>query len=185
MSSNTGENNFVEQLDGKPYTKKYGRTLLFVPSNNNVDMSVFNNLSGVLSTYKTKSGSYFLTFDTVESSYQAFQTFKDDQSFRVKFARYQIFFTLNGMTDTSDYNSIKQEMTSFIEKEASGQVLYFKLYRKNNKFINCGDLTVDSLDAMNKLINKQSQLKTFTLGSLTGKFYKYNRNSDNNMTANH
>lgn len=161
----------------KKMVRKAGRTLLVSPSNGStVSESTFSKLTGLTVTHTTKNGSYFLTFDTVENSLDSFRSLRQSHpELRVKFARYQIFFTVTGLTDSSDYTTVKENMTSFVEKESGANVLYFKLYRKGDKYLGCGDLTVDTKDSMDKLLSKEGSLKNYTVGELSGTFYRYNK----------
>jgi len=161
----------------KKMVRKAGRTLLVSPSNgSSVSESTFSKLSGLSVTHTTKNGSYFLTFDTVQNSLDSFRSLRQNHpELRVKFARYQIFFTVTGLTNSSDYSTVKENMTSFVEKESGANVLYFKLYRKGDNYLGCGDLTVDTKDSMDKLLNKEGSLKNYTVGELSGTFYRYNK----------
>ena len=38
-----------------------------------------------------------------------------------------------------------------------------KLYKKDNKYMGCGDFTIDTLEGMNKLVSKESTIKDFTI----------------------
>lgn len=167
----------------KKMVRKAGRTLLVSPSNgSSLSESTVSGLAGLSVSHSTKNGSYFLTFDSIENALGSFRKLRENHpELRVKFARYQIFFTVNGLTDSTDYSSVKKDISTFVEKESGGNVLYFKLYRKGNKYLGCGDLTVDTKDSMDKLLNKESALKNFTLGSLTGTFYRFNKTQSNNQ----
>ena len=105
----------------------------------------------------------------------------EQPNLKVKFSRYQIYFKINGLTDTSDYSLVKQEISDFVEKQSGGSVLYFKLYRKGDKFLGCGDLTVDTKDAMDKLLNKDSPIKNYTVGSYSGTFFRFNKDNKQQM----
>jgi hypothetical protein len=174
----------VADATQKKTVKKTGRTLLLSPNmGSTINESLFKGLSGLGQTHSTKNGCYFLTFDTVENAQTSFTQFHESHpELRVKFARYQIFFTITGLTETSDYSVVKQELSSMVEKNTDGNVLYFKLYRKGDKYIGCGDLTVDTKDSMDKLLNKDSPFKTFTLGELTGTFYRFNKTQTDQST---
>ena len=93
---------------------------------------------------------------------------------------------MEGLAEDSDYNVIKQTHIDFVEKHTNSQVLYYKLYR-NQKYLNCGDMTIDTKDALDALLNTDAH-KEFDLGDgLTGVFYRYNRkgrSEDNNETSN-
>ena len=122
---------------------------------------------------ETKSAnSYFLTFDTVTNAESAFkQIFLLSDDYNVKFSYYRLFFTINGLTDSSDYNQVKSELVNYVTSNDTN-VLFCKLYRKDNKFIGCGDLTVDTIEGMNKLLTKENVSQT--VGDYTCSFYRYN-----------
>lgn len=171
------DNSEVQDLKKNNIVRKTGRTLLVSPPNGAyLNDSIFNNLFGLSTSHSTKNGSYFLTFDDINNALDSFRNLRQDHpELRVKFARYQIFFTISGLTDSNDYSIVKQNMCNFIEQETDTNVLYFKLYRKGDKYIGCGDLTVDTKDAMDKLLNKEGHLKNYTIGELSGTFYRYNK----------
>jgi hypothetical protein len=180
------ESSFNKEDDQKKTVKKAGRTLLVSPNHgSSITESSFKLYTGLAGTHVTKNNSYFLTFDTIDNALECFNKIKNDlPDLKVKFARYQIFFTVSGLTDTSDYSVVKQELSKFIEKTSGANVLYFKLYRKGDNYIGCGDLTVDTKDSMDKLINKESTIKNYSVvcGSetLSGTFYRYNKTQDQN-----
>jgi hypothetical protein len=160
----------------KKMVRKAGRTLL-VSSSNNMSKSetIFSKLTGLSANHSTENGSFFLTFNTVQNALDSFYYLRQNHpEIRVKFARYQIFFTISGLTNSSDYSIVKQNITNFVEKEADATVLYFKLYRKGDKYLGCGDFTLDTMQSMNTLLSKESNLKDYKLGQLSGTFYRYN-----------
>jgi hypothetical protein len=172
-----------EQTDDseKKSVRKAGRTLLVkTVSGNSIESAVFDSLVGLLSHAETKSSSsYFLTFDNVTNSLNAFNKLKADSSdYKVKFSYYRVFFTVNGLTDSSDYNDVKHDIVSYVGNKTQSSVLYCKLYRKDNKYIGCGDFTIDTIDGMNTLLSKDGGLKDFTINQLTGTFYRYNGKKD-------
>ena len=167
----------------KKSVRKPGRTLLISSSvGSHFDESTMSNLEGMTSSFSTKNGSYFLTFDSIEHSLESYKKLRLEQpNLKVKFSRYQVYFKINGLTDASDYSSVKQEISDFVEKQSGGSVLYFKLYRKGDKFLGCGDLTVDTKDAMDKLLNKDSVIKNYTVGSYSGTFFRFNKDNKQQM----
>jgi hypothetical protein len=158
-------------------TKKYGRTLLLKPVNN-VELSEkdFTSLTGMLMSSKTKTtSSYFLTFDTSANAQQAFDYVKQNMpNVLVKFSYYRVFFTVSGLVNSSDYNQVKEQFVNYIESTTKAAVLFFKLYKKAGEYIGCGDFTLDTLEGMNVLLDRDKGLKTFSLGELNGSFYRYN-----------
>ena len=165
----------------KKMVRKAGRTLLVSPTNNSTKSeTIFNKLTGLSTNHSTENGSFFLTFDTVQNALDSFSYLRQNHpEIRVKFARYQIFFTISGLNNSSDYSIVKQNITNHVEKEAGAIVLYFKLYRKGDKYLGCGDFTIDTKDAMDKLLKKEGSLKNYSIGELNGTFYRYNKTKQN------
>lgn len=165
----------------KKAVRKPGRTLLLKSaSGSQLNLNVFTGLEGLKSHTETKStSSYFLTFNTVTDAVNAYKKLRNESSdYRVKYSYYRVFFTMNGLTESSDYNQVKKDLMEHVSKVSNASVLYCKLYRQDTKFLGCGDFTIDTLDAMNTLLSKEGGLKDFTLGSLTGTFYRYNSKKD-------
>ncbi len=169
----------------RPRTKA-GRTLLVKPSNGNFDASVFEGLAGLTSKHHTdKSNSYFLTFSTPQDALSALKKIKSTQNARSKFAHYRIFFKIEGLTDGSDYNAIKASHTEIVNKVATGGaggILYYRLYRKDNKFIGCGDMTVDTKEVFDKLLSADN-LKNFKGEGFSGTHYRYKKNGEDNQQS--
>ncbi len=172
MSKETGTQN-----SQRPRTKA-GRTLLVKPTSTLSD-SAFSGFTGLTSTHHTdKSNSYFLTFDTPKNALDALRNIKKThgKDVRVKFAHYRVFFKVEGLTDSSDYNTVKTAHTTLVQSTGAN-VLYYRLYRKNNSYLNCGDFTIDTKEGFDALMNSES-LKAFTLeGGLTGTHYRYRRDN--------
>jgi hypothetical protein len=167
----------------RPRTKA-GRTLLVKPSNGNFEASVFEGLSGLTSKHHTdKSNSYFLTFTTPQDALTSLKKIKGIQNARVKFAHYRIFFKMEGLTDSSDYNTIKTAHTEMVNKIATGGaggILYYRLYRKENKFIGCGEMTVDTKEVFDKLLSAEA-LKNFKGEGFSGTHFRYKKNGEDNQ----
>ena len=175
MSTNEKKPQSQNQSKVAPRTKA-GRTLLVKPSNTNFSASVFDGLTGLTSKHHIeKSDSYFLTFTSAKDALQSLKKLKSTKNVRVKFAQYRIFFKMEGLTDTTDYNTIKTAHTDLIKK-LGGDVLYYRLYRKENKFISSGDLTVDTKEAFDKLISsEENSSKQFKLEGVSGTHYRYKK----------
>jgi hypothetical protein len=164
-------------------THKAGRTLLVKSVNNTkLTASQFESLAGLQSSFETKStNSFFLTFDTIQNAVNAFRSIRTASSDnRVKFSYYRLFFTINGLTESSDYNQVKKELFDYVSSKANTNVLYCKFYRKNDKYLGCGDFTVDTLDGINTLLSKEGGLKEYSFGNYSGTFYRYNSKKDKN-----
>ena len=64
--------------------------------------------------------------------------------FSLKYSHYRVFFTISGLSEEVEYNDIKNAHIKHIESNTDGSVLYYKLYRKDDAYLGCGDLTVDT-----------------------------------------
>ena len=161
-----------------------GRTLLVKPSDNQFNVSVFNGLQGLTTTHHTeKSNSYFLTFTTAQDSLNGLKHIKKTcgRDVRVKFAHYRVFFKLEGLTDSSDYNTVKTAHTNLIQSTGAN-VLYYRLYRKNNSYLECGDFTVDTKEGFDALLSAD-QHKAFSFDNLNGTHYRYKKNDQQSAGA--
>ncbi len=165
---------------------KGSRTILVKPNENKVlDEKLFDNLEGLKNKTDIKnSKSIFLTFNTLENSVNAFNKLKTSSgdNFIVKFSYYRIFFTMNGLNDTTDYKELKQKFLNYINSKVDANVVYCKFYRKNDKYLGCGNFTLDTIDSMKALLLKDGGLKNFSFDGLTGTFYRYNM--QNNQKVN-
>ena len=166
----------MDNKEKKSYVRKAGRTLLVKVLDTNFKLP--ENLNGLQSNFFTEhSNSYFLTFDDVKNSLDALKLLRKDfdQQIRVKFAYYRIFFTVNDLNNSLEYNTVKTQHKTYIE-EKGGNVLYYKLYVKDNQYIGCGDMTVDTKETFDQLMSEEN-LKNFTLGcGVSGVHYKYRNN---------
>ena len=152
---------------------KPGRTLLVKPTNTNFDASVLASLKGHTNTHHTeKSNTYFITFATADDANNAMKELKNA---RAKFAHYRVFFKIEGMTNAVDYNTFKTAHTELITKNSESTVLYYKLYRKNDNYIGCGDFTVDTKECFDAVLNTDG-LKNFTVEGLSGVHFRYKKN---------
>jgi len=133
----------------KKNTRKPSRTLLIMESKN----SDYSHLVGLVNTSKTLTTT-FLEFDTLENSVNAYNQFRKEKV-RVKYCYYKLFVKFMVDISSLEYNNIKET----IKQTVGGCVLYFKLYKKDNKLIGSGDMTVDTLSQFNELIKKKFETK--------------------------
>jgi len=161
----------------KKNLKKPGKTLLVKLFNNeSLKDSDLNSLEGLENKSDQKeNGIIFLIFDTVNNSLSALKKIKSlYPNCRIKFSYYKIFFTINGLTSESDYNINKKIIMDYVSSISMANVLYCKFYCKDNKYLGCGDLTIDTLEGLNKLISKDNGLKDYKLDDISGSFYRFN-----------
>jgi hypothetical protein len=155
--------------------RKVSRTLLVSPKEgSSVNESTFKNWTGLTSTHTTKSNAIFLAFDTLDNAQDGFKKIRQDfADVRVKYSNYKVFFRISGLTKTTDYQAAKHDLSEEVTKKTGGNVLYLKFYRKDDDFIGTGDLTVDTIDSMNMMVSQDSPLNKFTIGALSGTFYRF------------
>jgi hypothetical protein len=163
----------------KKSVRKAGRTLVI-----KTDSSFStNNLKGLQSNTSIGNNKVFLLFDNVTNSKNAFINLRKNKDLSVRYAYYRVFFTMTGFNDSSDYGELKKNHSNWIESNTGANVLYYKHYKKDNKLIGCGDFTIDSKEAVDKLLSKDG-LRTYTFGELSGSFYKYNKKTNDSNDSN-
>ncbi len=164
--------------------RKAGRTLLIKPVNEefNFDSLKLDEQQGLQSNILTKSGARFLVFDNIDNSSECLKQLKGNSEVLVKYAHYRLYFTMNGLEDDTDYNTIKALHMAYIKEHTNSDVLYYKLYKKNKEtYLGCGDLTIDTKEGMDILLQKEGH-KNFSLNNdqFTGQFYQYNKFRNSN-----
>jgi len=154
--------------------KKPSLTIILSPADNSsINESVFKNLKGLMQANKNKSNGYFLEFDNLENAKNAFDTLKLNNKLLEKYGFYNLFVKVSGLTDSSDYQECKDKITGYVKEKTNGNVPFFKLYRKQDKYIGCAKLTVDTKKAMDKILDESSDIKNCTVGNLNLTFYPF------------
>jgi hypothetical protein len=175
---NEDNTNFTDYKNKMKKTlKKPGLTLLVKSFNGSFFKEEdFTNLKGLVNKSDSKTNeTIFLVFDTVNNALTALKMIKLlSPDYRVKFSYYKLFFTINGLLDSSDYNEVKKAISTYVTNISNSNVLYCKLYCKDNKYLGCGDITIDTLEGLNTILSKDSGLKDYKLDSLSGSFYRFN-----------
>jgi hypothetical protein len=157
--------------------KKPGRTILLKLLNEfQLKEEHYKQLEGfkAITRPKTSATIAFLLFDTIENSLTALKKLRlVSADLRVKFSHYKLFFAISGLNNSSNYNEVKQGLIEYVEKNTQSSVLYCKFYRKNDKYIGCGDLTIDTLKDAIRLLSPTEYLKDFSFNGYSGSFYKF------------
>jgi hypothetical protein len=84
------------------------------------------------------------------------------------------YYAISGLNDNiNDYNIYKKSLIDHISNNTNINVLYCKFYCKNNTYLGCGELTVDTLEGLNIILSDTH--KKFEFDTFTGNFYKYNK----------
>lgn len=168
-----------QNINQKRFLRKSGRTLVLKLRDESFDVKSLEGLEGLQESATTQNNAVFLTFDNKENALEALKTLKKNnkEQLNVKFAHYKVFFKLEGLTNNTKYDEVKNAHSQWVENNTQGEVLYYKLYRKNDKYLGCGDLTVDTKASIDVLLSEE-QHKNFKLDDvLSGTYYRYNRNS--------
>lgn len=165
----------------KKVTKKASRTIVLRASEDFTP----SDLTGLLQHNDLQNGKHFLVFDTIENSKNAFKSLKSNAKLNVRFAYYRVFFTMTGIHDNADYSQLKQQHREWLTNNSGANILYYKQYMKDGKYIGCGDFTIDTKESMDKLLDKDL-LKNYSFNGLSGVYYRYNKKSENKQeeTAN-
>ena len=72
-----------------------------------------------------------------------------------------------------DYNTVKTQHRDMVQSKGNCSVLFYKLYRKDNKYLGCGDMTLDTKEGLDVLMSTDG-LKTFTLEcGVSGSHFHY------------
>ena len=164
----------IDNYYNKIKLKKISRTIL-IKSENYLDSNLFNKYEGIMKVYPTKNNKLlFLTFDTIDNSLNTFKLLKKNKDLYIKFSYYKIFFTINGLNNTTNYNEIKKDLINYLTDKVNNiNILYCKFYYKNNKYLGCGDFTIDTLESLINILSKEQQNKEFSFKSYSGIFYKF------------
>ena len=161
----------------KNFHKKPGKTIL-IKYFDVEDMNKHEiNFTGLENNTETQNKSRFLVFDNVENSKEAFNELKKNKNILVKFATYKLFFTIKELNESYEYDKIKQVITDYVTSKVDSDVLYFRLYRKNNVYLGCGELTLDTKSGMDKILDKENDIRNFTTTELniSGSFYRFKK----------
>lgn len=182
QTNQTNSTNLQSSKYTKNTVRRVGKTLIVKPTVDNFDDTPLQKLNGLASLVKSeKSGSYFLIFENITQSTKALETLleKHSDELRAKPAHYKVFFTMQGLTDESDYNEVKKTHTEWVKGKTGGEVLYYKLYRKDDKYLGCGDMTLDTKDSSDQLLNRDEDgFKNYSLGDdLEGVFHRFHKRS--------
>lgn len=166
----------VQEQNDKSYSNA-GRTLLLDSSMESNKTSVLlKELDGLNKHhYSEKSGKYFLEFKTRENSVSAYEKLSSLDKCRVKYCNYDIFVKYKNLNSNDvDYQALGNKHTEWIEKNTGANVLRYKPYRKGDKYLGCGQITIDTKDSFDLLTSSEG-LRSFSFGEVSGTHYKYNK----------
>lgn len=164
-------------VEKKNYIRKAGRTLL-VRTDEEFTPSSYTGMTSHHHVERDGHSSYFLTFDTSDNSLEALRSIRKQfgQDAHVKFAYYKIYFRMEGLSDSTSYEDVKTQHREMVHTNTSANVLYYRLYRKDDQFLGSGEMTVDTKEGLDELVGKESTHKQFTLTcGVTGTHYRYRR----------
>jgi hypothetical protein len=169
MSYNKENNNdgfTVVKNKQRKQINKPGKTIIVKSkSDDDIDDSIFKNIENVTEITKSKDNkSVFIIFSNIKDSIKGLQKLRTDfKNYNSKYSYYRIYFTINDLEDSTDYNDLKKKFITHVESLCNSNILYCKFYKKDNKYINCGDFTIDTYEGLNKLLDKDNGIKEYTL----------------------
>jgi len=162
------QNNTENQEKAK---RKVGRTILI-----NSDYKDEVNYEGLNDVHTTQSGSRFLVFDSKENSSKAFDDLQE-KNVKAKYPYYKVFFRLKDVElQNVQYDELKDEVQKVVNSLNDVEVLYFKFYTKNKELMGSGDLTVDTKDGLDQLVNTTDL--EFSKGKIN--FYRFRLKKNSN-----
>lgn len=167
--------------DNKKMLKKAGHTVV-VTSDNTLSDTLKDEvevLPGCKNVSVVNNNTMFIVFDSTDNSKNGLKQLRvNHKDLKVKYSYYKLFFKMNGLNSDSDYDKVKEEHKKWVEDNCNCKVLYYKLYRKEDGYLGCGDLTVDTKDAVDKLLSF-NDCKEYKLESgLSGLFYRFKKKAD-------
>lgn len=131
-----------------------GKTLI-INTKKDYDVSSYK---GIKNIGISKKGAKFVTFESTTEAEAALHDLRE-RDILSRYSYYYVFFKIKNYSDTSNYDEIKQQSIEAIQNfDPESNVLYFKLYRRNETFTGSGDLTLDTMESLDKLLT-QKQLK--------------------------
>lgn len=173
--------------------RKMGKTLLVSPqrnSNETIDSSYFtkDNLNG-LEKVSEKDGKFFILFGDYTQAKDALIKLKKEFNYFVKFVHYKIYFKCKQLCDETpdkefEHTTFKDAMRKLVQTETNGHVLYapsLYLTRDKSSYIGSGNITVDTKECEDALLDKNSNLKFSKIGEndkYEVAFYRYRSNKE-------
>lgn len=163
-----------------------GKTLLVKSLREDFDLTSLelDKRDGLVSNTASKSGTTFVVFSDVKYAEAAAAILKTNSEFRngfsIKYPKYNIFFSISGLEKGDDYSSVKQEHIKQIQEVTGCSIFSYKLYKKNDEYIGCGEVSVDLKEGMDKLLDKDGEHKNFKFGKYEGVYHKYNKSRKQN-----
>lgn len=157
----------------KTHDEKIGRTLL-ISNKSSEDIKE----DGIVSTHVTANGSKFVVFDSKENSQKAHASLKE-KGIQIKYAYYKLFFRLNDVNlNDSNYDDLKVNIINSIQKKFNTNVVYFKFYTKNKTLLGSGDLTIDTKESLDEILNEQ-EIEIDNIGNIMFYRFKIKKNYSN------
>lgn len=179
--------------------RKMGKTLLVNSqrdSDTQVDASYFTdaNLTGLVKTTQ-KDGKFFLLFGDYLQAKDALIKLKKEFNYFVKFVHYNIFFKCSQLVDETpskdfEHTTFKEAMRKLVQEKTNGHVLYApRLYLSSDKkkYVGCGNITVDTKECEEDLLNRNGSLKFSKIGENSKfevAFYRFRQGRDDVITNN-
>lgn len=179
------------KTENKRRRVKMGKTLkvsVYRDTNDTVDSSLFtkDTLTG-LEKVTERNGIYFLLFSDYLKAKDALIKLKKETNYFVVFNHYRIFIKCSQLveqTPSEDFKHkvFKDAIRKLVQEKTNGHVIYPpRLYinRETGVYTGCGDITVDTKESEEALLDKDGELKFSKIGEkgeLEVAFYRYRMN---------
>lgn len=106
-------------------------------------------------TKRTKiKNNTFLEFESPDKCEKVYEQL--EKKYNVKYIQYRAFISFNGLDfEKLGYQDVLDLMSENLKKQVKNiEIVYFNLYKKQGKCIDCGDIFVDLKDHLDLLISK-------------------------------
>lgn len=130
---------------------KAGKTIIISKHNDN--NNVFNEFTSNIKLNKINQ-SLFIESKDINTSISLFNKLKEN-NIECRYANYRMFLIIDSDFENLSYdqikNSIKEQLYTI---NSSLNILYFKLYKKDNRLTGNGHIVVDNFDDLKNIVNK-------------------------------
>lgn len=132
-------------------TMKAGKTIIISKYNDN--NNVFNEFTSNIKLNKINQ-SLFIESKDINTSISLFNKLKEND-IECRYANYRMFLIIDSDFENLSYDQIKNVIKEQLYTiNSSLNILYFKLYKKDNRLTGNGHIVVDNFDDLKNIVNK-------------------------------
>lgn len=136
-------------------TMKAGKTIIISKYNNenNNESTFFNEFSTNIKLNKINQ-SLFIESKDINTSISLFNKLKQN-NIECRYANYRMFLIIDSDFEKLSYDQIKNVIKEQLYSiNPNLNILYFKLYKKDNRLTGNGHIVVDNFDDLKNIVNK-------------------------------